>query len=46
MSEDLYVRTETGSDETIAPAGGETEIIFTDDLYVFTPPQEIYVVTD
>ena len=46
MSDDLYVRTETDSDETIARGDGETEIIFTDDLYVFTPPQEIYVVTD
>ena len=45
MSDDLYVRTQADEDETIAPAGGETEIIVTDDLYVFSPSTDIYVVT-
>ena len=46
MSEDLYVRTETDSDETTARGEGETEILVTDDLYVFSPSTDIYVVTD
>ena len=46
MNTDIYTRTEPGSNEVTALADGETVILAVDDIYVFSPPQEVYTFTE